>query len=915
MKTKLIVLFCLVSLFASAQQAGDGTGRYYAIPIDIVGPNQADTTSGYSSLYLSQLRGTTPVRKDIEIRDARFRGRLRPNLTSSPADDSLLNFRDASGNAYRRVLPDGIIRMEWIGLNGDGVTDNTARLQRFFDLLPRNAEVTLSDSGVYACAGTVTITKPVNIRVLGKKISFKETTNFTSLFYSISDSVSLDNFVINQTGTGDVSNFPYGYGAGVIFRYAKSGCKITNSTIANVGFYLSPFGNSTNGVAKSGAAVYMTRSGNVIVDNCTFINSVCGAQVDGFGSPDTSGVGYIPYSNNIVRNCTIQDCYKGLEVDFTDAAGGKGVIPGKWTGNTFINTPAYNIGNSLQNYGMLIGTNFATTGLLVENNHFIGLWGNGIGVIKGSYYTKIINNDITGAYTGVSLFSQGGSQIVQRVDLSHNNISYCKAYGILATASYDLTFTGNTIINNLWGVQLQGFCFNAKLNENIISHNLRYGVGVVSCYGLNIQGGDIVDNGDSLGVPAINGDTAGIVINKAGAANVVNGVVIKDVTFDYGYSGSGSLVQKYSIKTFGTNYQAASSVGGTGFVGPNTYGRTAISESMVESAFGLRYRNGTTFGASDSLTTNNLFVQYNPSNALKVTVGSTGSATFTATGTGAQFLFSGSNLIAPNIQTSTTTPLGSNFYTPTGTSILNTSNPLLSAFGSSTTGFRVFIGGGSLSAGPGGSNSYAGTIFAPQDFTMAASGLHPMVTTAVFNAPTITYTAGGSIGYITNLFIRNKPTLSGAATLGVYGFLDSVTGRFIDTLYTSAALANSGILSGAVGDSVVTTKAGSKGVFGRVSMASLHYSPWPVVISNATTLTLNTSTTDYVFNGTTAATWTLPALSTGIKYFLKNRGTVNVTLTAAGSDQIFNTALGTTFTMTPGAGLIVFGDGTYWDIE
>jgi hypothetical protein len=83
--------------------------------------------------------------------------------------------------------------------------------------------------------------------------------------------------------------------------------------------------------------------------------------------------------------------------------------------------------------------------------------------------------------------------------------------------------------------------------------------------------------------------------------------------------------------------------------------------------------------------------------------------------------------------------------------------------------------------------------------------------------------------------------------------------------------------------------------------------------SSATSLTLSTTET-YVFTGSSATTWTLPAISgdTGRRYFIKNRGTANITLQRAGSDQLYNTSAVNSITILPGGSFIVQNDGTVW---
>lgn len=68
------------------------------------------------------------------------------------------------------------------------------------------------------------------------------------------------------------------------------------------------------------------------------------------------------------------------------------------------------------------------------------------------------------------------------------------------------------------------------------------------------------------------------------------------------------------------------------------------------------------------------------------------------------------------------------------------------------------------------------------------------------------------------------------------------------------------------------------------------------------------------WNGSSTATITLPAL-TGFKgqsWFVHNRGTANVIVAAAGSDNIFTNQTGTQDYIPPGSWALFVNDGTYW---
>lgn len=70
------------------------------------------------------------------------------------------------------------------------------------------------------------------------------------------------------------------------------------------------------------------------------------------------------------------------------------------------------------------------------------------------------------------------------------------------------------------------------------------------------------------------------------------------------------------------------------------------------------------------------------------------------------------------------------------------------------------------------------------------------------------------------------------------------------------------------------------------------------------------------WNGSSTATITLPAL-TGFKgqsWFVHNRGTANVIVAAAGSDNIFTNQTGAQTYIPPGSWALFVNDGTYWSV-
>jgi len=87
--------------------------------------------------------------------------------------------------------------------------------------------------------------------------------------------------------------------------------------------------------------------------------------------------------------------------------------------------------------------------------------------------------------------------------------------------------------------------------------------------------------------------------------------------------------------------------------------------------------------------------------------------------------------------------------------------------------------------------------------------------------------------------------------------------------------------------------------------------------SAASTLTLATTYTHYVFTGTTS-TWTLPAVAATEShiFYIKNRGSGSITLgTAAAANELYTIAATNTLTIIAGTAVMILSDGTYWMVE
>jgi len=90
--------------------------------------------------------------------------------------------------------------------------------------------------------------------------------------------------------------------------------------------------------------------------------------------------------------------------------------------------------------------------------------------------------------------------------------------------------------------------------------------------------------------------------------------------------------------------------------------------------------------------------------------------------------------------------------------------------------------------------------------------------------------------------------------------------------------------------------------------------PTMASVSSSTSITLDFATaTVYVGNPSSAATYTMPTVSgnTNQWFYVKNKGTANITLTGDASGIYYNSAV-TSFVVYPGEGYKLINDGTHW---
>lgn len=184
-----------------------------------------------------------------------------------------------------------------------------------------------------------------------------------------------------------------------------------------------------------------------------------------------------------------------------------------------------------------------------------------------------------------------------------------------------------------------------------------------------------------------------------------------------------------------------------------------------------------------------------------------------------------------------------------------------------------------------------------------------------YDAGDVNYTVGDNVGIV------RVPTSTANRTLT---FPSTGSGKTFILIDTNTSV-NTWILSGTVVDMNGNTYSSSNpgtiqyfvhdGVKWILTYTS--QGPTKTITSSAGTLSLLSHNRNYSFSGTTT-TWTLPALAnnTGRIYYIKNRGSGNITLNSnAGGSDIYDTGTVNTISITPGSAKLIIHDGTYWTIQ
>jgi hypothetical protein len=908
MKRIIIILVALVvSAEAFAQDEGTGNGaKNGQIPgVDYRGVIGSDSTVSIIKT-IPGFRGVTipGTNKVVWFSTPQANGFIIPNTGSSMPDDSVFNFRDASNNPFKRVLTNGTVPFELFVQAFATGNDVTYSLQKAMAMVPSGYTLTIADSASYTMSAMITRTASIHVKVLNSRTSFTQTTAYCSMFLFNGDSTTWDGGTFYQTGYGDEIDFPRGYASAIIFQDVQAGCAVTNTKIYNCGDYLhggtlsprnSAFG--TTGKLTSSAGIYATRSGGVLVRDNYIAYSITGFNSDGYQNKNVGTPGHKIVGTNDIDHNVFEDDWQCVVFDGLDSAGLLDAFPGWIHRNVFKKTAAFTATATGGTIGVKIFTNNSNNGTIVEDNYFSGRWSASAVAQTGSYNTSFTNNRFDSCYD--CLIVQNAGKVARNVDVSFNKFN--------ASAHSDVTFSGvynSQIYNNRSlngrgnGIVLTGYCVGIDMAHNNIIKMQGHAYQFETGYSFNVDGGYLIDVAGNSGIVAI--DTAVISINPAGASGgVLYDVNIRNVTFDEQFTDgvNPTLVSKTAIRAHGQWANSNTQVG-PGRWERNYYGRTRVLDDAGERTYGARIRNNNYGGVYDTSRANVIEQAYDEADFMRFTTSSTGTGTLKMNGSAPMLTLPDSTTVQKilfatgGLRTNAVIENG-NFGSITSTGVGTTTDSRFTLFGQSSTIFGNVLNG-TTGATMTGTASGARTIVGSPTYTL--NGSNNNVGSMAIKAPTLVAGTGtAAIGF----------------TLALQGLSTGATRNAGLYLYNSNIIAdNSFPFSASTGNDLAISSASDSGVVQKPSMNSLN-------VASSTTLTLTVLKRNWIFTGSVGTVWTLPAVAgnTGNFFFIKNRGSAAITLTAAGSDNIYSTSAAATLTISAGQAYYIFNDGTYWLAE
>lgn len=416
---------------------------------------KADTTSyikrtvGVIHLAgITQLQNYTGTATTINI-DTVERGGVFKLITGSATADNGMIFASAISGKYwlRQIEPSGFYKLEWWDIKGDGVTDNTTKIQAAVNYVSsvNGGTLTLFTKGVYL-TGSVTWANHVNLQGPGELVFGSDTPTI------------LDNVVFMASlASPEVFNL-----AGV------SKCSFTGISVDGNG---SDVSLTTNGFSCSSSTnnIYLYRSK---VTNCKY----------GF------------YGNSAATITIVESVLRESNINIYDVGDSyidNNYIGGGRTGNIYINSGQVRIRNNHIEYARLSGTQ-AAYGIT------IGVNANRL-TIGDNTFDRNAGSDIVANGTG---FNRPFQIVI------YNNHSKRSAWGTDLTSTQQIAYSLTGIDGlSLTGNMFYAAGYGASSTEGVFSP--RQAVNITNCTGVMEADNNTVSNKNKIDLLRLNASGSG----------------------------------------------------------------------------------------------------------------------------------------------------------------------------------------------------------------------------------------------------------------------------------------------------------------------------------------------------------------------------------------------------------------------
>jgi hypothetical protein len=490
--------------------------------------------------------------------------------------------------------------------------------------------------------------------------------------------------------------------------------------------------------------------------------------------------------------------------------------------------------------------------------------------------------------TAKTITTDGNISLNLRGDVYTLNIGSAQVVDSIYTTPYfgrTLTFfftNSNITFNSTGNIRISGGTFTGSTTTTL---SLVYdGTNWIQSGG---GGGATVlgaNPSQNVGISVVNGSATTFM--RSDAAPAISQAIVPT------WTGVHTFANKLTL-TVGQGTYTPSTTAGPGFTLNSSTLNDATSSGTVATN-PINFIARTTLTATNATTYTNaatLWIDGAPSPSTNVTFSN---AYGLYVNTGVSGFFGGITSGAPGFT-------GSNLVVAGGAGVSASGFGSLQYEGSTSSAYRASINGATTAA-LGAGAAYGGFQVGQQPITTAATGTHPFIANAVIHKLGSVTSSGATVTNSATLYV--EATNLGLATNNYSLYVGAGAKSFL-----GGALYFSGITSSSAGNQLVIGSDSALHQGGNVYES--------VVVSAATTLTFSAGTRNYVFSGTAASTWTVPSIAgnTGIRQVIKNRGTVNLVIATAGSDNFYSNGLVTTYTVTPGSAIVILNDGTYWDIE